>query len=87
MNKVKISKVDIRLTAEEARLNIARTWNKRISGLLKKRRKYDSAYSEAQFARDHNFDCGFLNRLKNIRVVPTQKTVELVEKALRKEGV
>ncbi len=75
------------LTPVEIRLTTARTWNKRISGLLKTRRKHDPDYSEAQFCRDYDFDCGFLNRLKNIRVVPTQKTVDSVEKALKKEGV
>ncbi len=80
-------KIKIELTAVEKRLITARTWDKRITDLLKTRRKTAPTYSEAQFCRDHEFDCGFLNRLKNIRVVPTQKTVDSVERALKREGV
>lgn len=75
------------LTPVEIRLVTARTWKRRIDGLLKNRRKNDPDYSEAQFCDTHSFDPGFFNRIKNIRVVPTQKTVDSVEKALRKEGV
>ncbi len=75
------------LTPVEIRLETARTWEKRIGNLLKTRRKKEPAYSEAQFCRDHHFDFGFLNRLKNVRVVPTQKTVDSIERALRREGV
>ena len=74
------------LTPVEVRLATARTWLKRIDALLKKRCKTDTGYSEAQFCRDHAFDVSFFNRLKNIRVVPTQKTVDRVERSLRKEG-
>jgi hypothetical protein len=75
------------LTPVEIRLATARTWKKRVDGLLKNRRKKDPDYSEAQFCEAHSFDPGFFNRIKNIRVVPTQKTVDSVEKALKKEGV
>ncbi len=75
------------LTPVEIRLEVARTWQRRIGNLLKTRRKKEPGYSEAQFCRDNNFDFGFLNRLKNVRVVPTQKTVDAIEKALRREGV
>lgn len=75
------------LTPVEIRLATARTWLKRIDALLKSQRKKDPDYSEARFCEDHAFDKGFFNRVKNIRVVPTQKTVDSVEKALKKEGV
>lgn len=75
------------LTPVEIRLATARTWLKRIDALIKSRRKKDPDYSEAKFCEDHTFDKGFFNRVKNIRVVPTQKTVNSVEKALKKEGV
>lgn len=75
------------LTPVEIRLGTARTWKKRIESLLKSRRKKDPDYSEAQFCEAHGFDCGFFNRVKNIKVVPTQKTVDAVERALKKENV
>lgn len=75
------------LTPVEIRLATARTWDKRVDALLKTRRKKDPKYSEARFCEAHGFDVGFFNRIKNIRVVPTQKTVDSVEKALKKEGV
>lgn len=71
----------------EKRLETARSWKKRVDTLLAKRKKKDPEYSEAQFCRQHGFDFGFFNRVKNVQVVPTQKTVDAVEKALRKEGV
>lgn len=77
----------IELTAVEKRIAIARTWKDRVNGLVEKRRKKDPSYSEAQFCRDHKFDTGFLNKLKNFHAIPTQKTVNLIEKALKKEGV
>lgn len=80
------SPVDIRLNQTEIRLATARTWKNRIDALIKKMRKVYPPYSEAQFCRDHGFDAGFFNRLKNIKVVPTQRTVDSIEKALRKEG-
>ena len=80
-------KIGQTLTPVEIRLVTARTWKKRVDLLLKTRCKKDPSYSEAQFCAAHNFDPGFFNRIKNIKVVPTQKTVDSVEKALRKEGV
>jgi hypothetical protein len=75
------------LTPVEVRLATARTWLKRIDALLKSRKKKDPKYSEARFCEAHAFDVGFFNRLKNVRVVPTRKTVDIIEKALKKEGV
>ncbi len=75
------------LTPVEIRLETARTWEKRIGNLLKTRHKKEPGYSEAQFCRTHGFDFGFFNRLKNVRVVPTQKTVDSIERALKREGV
>lgn len=71
----------------EKRLEVARSWKKRVDSLIAKRRKKDAEYSEARFCNEYGFDVGFFNRIKNVKVVPTQKTVDLVEKALRKEGV
>ena len=71
----------------EARLQTARTWEKRIGDLLKKRRRKDPDYSESEFCREHDFNRHFFNRVKNVRVAPSQKTVDSVEKALKKEGV
>ena len=71
----------------EKRIALARKWEKRIDTLLKRRRKKDPNYSEAEFCRTHNFDYGFFNRNKNLRVVPTQKTVDAIESALLAEGV
>ena len=71
----------------EERLDIARTWRARVDKLLKKRQKKDPEYSEAQFCRDHELDYGFFNRLKNVQVAPTKKTVDAIEAALRAEGV
>ncbi len=71
----------------EIRLKTARTWKKRVDAMLKRRRKKDPDYSEAQFCRDHDFDFGFFNRLKNGEKIPHQATVDAIEKALRKEGV
>ena len=73
------------LTPTEKRIATARTWAGRVDTLIKKKQKTDPSYSEAQFCRDHDFDYGFFNRTKNVRVVPTQKTVDLIEKALSKE--
>lgn len=75
------------LTPVEVRLATARTWLKRIDALLKSRKKKDADYSEARFCEAHSLDVGFFNRLKNIRVVPTQKTVDRIERCLKKEGV
>lgn len=87
MSKQEPTIVEMRLSAAENRLSIARSWKKRVDTMLAKRRKKDAEYSEARFCADNGFDVGFFNRLKNVKVVPTQKTVDLVEKALRKEGV
>lgn len=75
------------LTPVEKRIATARTWSGRIDKLLKRKKKKNPDYSEAEFCRTHKFDYGFFNRNKNLRVVPTQKTVDAVEKALQKEGV
>lgn len=71
----------------EKRLEKARQWSKRIDSLLKNRRKTDPEYSEADFCRKHNFDYGFFNRSKNMKTVPHQKTVDLIEAALKEERV
>jgi len=76
-----------KLTPVEMRINKARKWPDRIEALLKKKRKKDHNYSEAEFCRKHDFDYGFFNRNKNLRVVPSQKTVDAIEKALKKEKV
>ena len=75
------------LTPVEKRLAVARTWAGRIDKLLAKRQKKNPAYSEAEFCRTYNFDFATFNRNKNIRVVPTQKTVDAIENALKTEGV
>lgn len=75
------------LTPVEKRIATARTWLKRVDALLAKRRKKDPNYSEAEFCRDHDFDYGFFNRNKNLRVIPSQKTVDAIEAALKKERV
>lgn len=80
-------KIKLTLTPVEIRLATARTWKKRIDALVKNRLAKDPKYSETKFCEAHKFDPGFFNRIKNIRVVPTQKTVDSVEKALKKEGV
>ena len=80
-------KIGQNLTPVEIRLVTARTWKARIDLLLKTRCKKDPSYSEAKFCLSHGFDPGFFNRIKNIKVVPTQKTVDAVEMSLRKEGV
>jgi len=80
-------KINIELTPVEKRLATARTWIKRIDSLVRTRQKKYPKYSEAMFCCSHGFDPGFFNRVKNIRVVPTQKTVDSVERALKREGV
>lgn len=77
----------IRLEELESRMATARTWKARISTLLRKRRRKNPSYSEAQFCRDHDLDYGFFNRLKNVQVAPTKKTVDAIEAALSAEGV
>lgn len=79
--------MNTKLTPVEKRLVIARTWSKRIDKLLAKREKQKIQFSEAEFCRKYNFDYSFFNRNKNIRVVPSQKTVDAIENALKSEGV
>lgn len=71
----------------EKRLAIGRTWADRMENLLARERVKNPDYSEAKFCEKHGFDCGFFNRNKNLRVVPSQKTVEAIEKAFAKEGI
>lgn len=71
----------------EKRINLARTWKARLEKLIEKRQKKDPSYSEAEFCRIHGFDYGFFNRVKNLRSTPTQKTVDSIESALKKEKV
>lgn len=75
------------LTPVEKRIAVARTWGNRVDTLLKNKKKENPNYSEATFCRTHNLDCGFFNRLKKLRAVPSQKTVDAIESALKKEGV
>lgn len=75
------------LTPTEKRIQTARTWAKRVDALVKKRKKKKPEYSEAEFCRTHNFDYGFFNRNKNLRVIPSPKTVKAIEQALEAEGV
>lgn len=72
------------LTPVEKRIAIARTWAKRIEKLTNRK---NNSKSEAEFCRDHDFDPAFFNRNKNLRVVPTQRTVDRFENALQSEGV
>lgn len=72
------------LTPVEKRIAVARTWPGRIDKLINRKR---NPKSEAQFCKEHGFDVGFFNRNKNLRVVPTQKTVDRIEKALTSEGL
>jgi hypothetical protein len=72
------------LTPVEKRIAIARTWSKRMKTLVNRKR---GGMSEAEFCRKHEFDPGFFNRNKNLRVVPTQKTVDAIQTALQTEGV
>jgi len=69
------------------RLSIADTWSGRIEKLVNKRLKKDPSYSEAKFCEKYKFDKGFFNRVKNVKVIPTQKTVNKIEAALKKERV
>ena len=58
-----------------------------MESLVKKRKANSNTadYSEAQFCRDHKFDYGFFNRIKNLRCVPSARTVKLIEDAFKKE--
>jgi hypothetical protein len=73
-----------KLTPVEKRIAIARTWAARIKKMTDRKK---NPKSEAEFCRDNGFDFGLFNRNKNLRVVPTQRTVDRIEKALKKEGI
>ncbi len=72
------------LTPVEKRIAIARTWSKRIDKLSSRKSK---PMSEAEFCRVHKFNQAHFNRNKNLLKVPSQRTVDAVEKALSAEGV
>lgn len=69
------------LTPIEKRIKIARTWAKRVEKLV------ENGMSEQAFCRKHKFHASFFNRNKNLRVIPSQRTVNRFEKALKEEGV
>ncbi len=72
----------------EDRLKKSKTWNKRITALVKLRQKKSPDYSEAQFCRDHDFDRHFLNRVKHRKGgFPDRATVDKIEMALAAEGI
>lgn len=72
------------LTPIEKRIAIARTWRSRVEKLISRKK---APMHEADFCKKHKFDTGFFNRNKNLRVIPSQKTVDAIEKALHSEGV
>ena len=72
------------LTPVEKRIAIARTWASRIEKLTNKK---NGGKSEAEFCRVHNFDTASFNRNKKLRAIPSQKTVDLIESALKAERV
>lgn len=76
--------MDENLTPVEQRIKKARSWPDRVSMLVGKGKKYKS---EAALCRAHDFDAGFFNRVKNLKSVPTQKTVDKIEAVLSLEGV
>jgi hypothetical protein len=71
----------------ERRIMTARTWAVRVERLLKKKKKSNPFYSEAEFCRAYGFDYGFFSRVKHVRVVPSQGTIDKIENALKCEGV
>jgi len=76
-----------KIKSMEECLKKAKTWSSRMDKLLKKKKKINPDYSEAEFCRKHDFDYGFFNRNKNLKVIPTKKTVDAIEKAFKKEKV
>lgn len=71
----------------EIRLETARTWAGRIEHLIREKRKSEPYYTEKSFCDAHGFTPSFFNRVKNVKVAPSEQTVESVEAALRAEGV
>jgi hypothetical protein len=73
------------LTPVEMRIAIARSWSDRVQFMIETQKEPDIHFSEKLFCLKHGFDCGFFNRNKNLRSVPSQRTVNRIEAALEKE--
>lgn len=66
----------------QKRLKIVQSWEKRLKKLKEKK-----GIKQISFCRKHGIDASFLTRSKKLTQIPMWDNVNLVEKALKSEGV
>jgi len=69
----------------EKRINTVKSWATRLEVL--KSRKENPITREYEFARKYGIDPAYFNRLKNLKCIPNQSTVDMIESYMQKEGV
>jgi hypothetical protein len=75
-----------KIQEQRRRIKTAKTWGKRIDKL---KDRGERSLTEADFCKKYGFNKAHFNRQKNCKsdFIPSKKTVERVEKALKDEGV